>query len=312
MSSAAASPARTSALQDRAAALKASAAAYGQNTPDLLARFDPLTSSWKTSQHSLDGGLTAFSETWPRSGTMRNGIAYRLPPLARPIGGTASGLWPTPDASVAQDGENPETWLARRERVKLTANNGNGMGMPLTIAARLWPTPRAEDSEQTGGHRGKPDTLTAAARLWPTPRANDAEKRGQIANDIRSGLPAAAMHWRTPNARVKGGGRVSRPGEGQGAHSSGPSDQSLGTGAALSDAQGVGGNGLWKSGAPRFRFSLRGRDGEPVTKWWEFEPDVGRVAHGVPVRVDRLRALGNAVVPQIPEIIGRAIMAGLL
>jgi DNA (cytosine-5)-methyltransferase 1 len=41
---------------------------------------------------------------------------------------------------------------------------------------------------------------------------------------------------------------------------------------------------------------------------WLAEPCVGRVAHGVPARVDRLRALGNAVVPQIPEIIGRAIM----
>jgi DNA (cytosine-5)-methyltransferase 1 len=41
---------------------------------------------------------------------------------------------------------------------------------------------------------------------------------------------------------------------------------------------------------------------------WSFEPDVGRVAHGVPSRVDRLGALGNAVVPQIPELIGRAIM----
>lgn len=43
--------------------------------------------------------------------------------------------------------------------------------------------------------------------------------------------------------------------------------------------------------------------------WWASEPAVGRVAHGVPNRVDRLRCLGNAVVPQIPELIGRAILA---
>jgi DNA (cytosine-5)-methyltransferase 1 len=41
---------------------------------------------------------------------------------------------------------------------------------------------------------------------------------------------------------------------------------------------------------------------------WLPEPDVGRVANGVPQRVDRLKGLGNAVVPQIPELIGRAIM----
>ena len=41
--------------------------------------------------------------------------------------------------------------------------------------------------------------------------------------------------------------------------------------------------------------------------WWAVEPDVGRVAHGVSGRVDRLKQLGNAVVPQIPELIGRAI-----
>jgi DNA (cytosine-5)-methyltransferase 1 len=43
--------------------------------------------------------------------------------------------------------------------------------------------------------------------------------------------------------------------------------------------------------------------------WWLVEPDVGRVAHGVASRVDRLRSLGNALVPQIPEAIGRAIGA---
>ena len=41
---------------------------------------------------------------------------------------------------------------------------------------------------------------------------------------------------------------------------------------------------------------------------WSVEPDVGRVAHGVPARVDRLKGLGNAVVPQVVEAIGRAIM----
>ena len=44
------------------------------------------------------------------------------------------------------------------------------------------------------------------------------------------------------------------------------------------------------------------------TGFWETEPGVVRVANGVPSRVDRIRGLGNAVVPQIPEIIGRAII----
>jgi DNA (cytosine-5)-methyltransferase 1 len=55
--------------------------------------------------------------------------------------------------------------------------------------------------------------------------------------------------------------------------------------------------------------SQQARLAEPANGgWWISEPDVGRVANGVPCRVDRLRCLGNAVVPQIPEIIGRAIM----
>lgn len=41
---------------------------------------------------------------------------------------------------------------------------------------------------------------------------------------------------------------------------------------------------------------------------WSTEPAVGRVANGVPDRTHRLKALGNAVVPQIPELIGNAIL----
>lgn len=45
--------------------------------------------------------------------------------------------------------------------------------------------------------------------------------------------------------------------------------------------------------------------------WWDVEPDVGRVANGVPARVDRLRGLGNAVVPQVVEPLGRLILADM-
>ena len=34
------------------------------------------------------------------------------------------------------------------------------------------------------------------------------------------------------------------------------------------------------------------------SSWWAVEPELGRVAHGIPSRVDRLKAIGNAVVPQ--------------
>lgn len=40
---------------------------------------------------------------------------------------------------------------------------------------------------------------------------------------------------------------------------------------------------------------------------WSVEPSVGRVADGVPSRVDRLRCLGNAVVSQVAELVGRLI-----
>lgn len=38
--------------------------------------------------------------------------------------------------------------------------------------------------------------------------------------------------------------------------------------------------------------------GSPDGCWWSTEPNVGRVAHGISNRVDKLKCLGNAVVPQ--------------
>lgn len=44
-------------------------------------------------------------------------------------------------------------------------------------------------------------------------------------------------------------------------------------------------------------------------EWLAREPRVDRLADGIPAQVDRLRGIGNAVVPAIPEHIGGLIMA---
>jgi DNA (cytosine-5)-methyltransferase 1 len=41
---------------------------------------------------------------------------------------------------------------------------------------------------------------------------------------------------------------------------------------------------------------------------WLSEPDVGRVANGIPNRVDRLKGLGNAIVPQVAELVGALVV----
>lgn len=61
-----------------------------------------------------------------------------------------------------------------------------------------------------------------------------------------------------------------------------------------------------KSKKSRF-FSEPSRSGCGGERWWSVEPNVGRVANGLPNRTHRIKALGNAVVPQIPELIGLAI-----
>jgi DNA (cytosine-5)-methyltransferase 1 len=52
--------------------------------------------------------------------------------------------------------------------------------------------------------------------------------------------------------------------------------------------------------------AIRAAD-EPIDPW-TLEPDIGRVTRNIPSRVDRLRCLGNAVVPQVAEWIGHRLM----
>jgi len=132
MSSVAASPARTSVPQESAPASTEIEAAYGLKSPDLLASYDPDTSSWRTSQRCLVTGWEEFSETWPRSGMTRNGTAYQLQPLAPLTDATAFGSWPTPHG-FSKDG-------------KSNGPSGNELGRAVNRS--LWPTPNASDASK--------------------------------------------------------------------------------------------------------------------------------------------------------------------
>lgn len=139
MSSAEGSPAKTLASPAAERAWAASAVGSGPNTSVWLATFDLDTSSWRTLQLCLEGGLTAFSETWPRSGLMRSGTAYQLPPLVPLTAGIESGSWPTPnamDGSKLRLSDTPANWAAERLR---HAKLGNRKQLSLCIAARAFP-----------------------------------------------------------------------------------------------------------------------------------------------------------------------------
>ena len=68
---------------------------------------DQQPSYWRTSQPSLLGDWTVYSERWPRSGMMLSGTAYLLPTLAHRTAVTASTSWPTP---LARDYKDSGDW----------------------------------------------------------------------------------------------------------------------------------------------------------------------------------------------------------
>ena len=109
-------------------------------------------------------------------------------------------------------------------------------------------------------------------RIWIVAHANGAERRIEQQLEVSTGeRPRDQLDW-------------------------GGEDVCNSNGTRLEVRQG-------EPGYPRSQFTAPER-----TDWWLVEPSVGRVAHGIPGRVDRLRGLGNAVVPQVAEYIARRIL----
>lgn len=104
------SRARTCLRQGRALALLASVAVSGASSRASFARFDPSSSSWRTSPRSPLAVSERFSGTFPKRGTMLSGSLFEHTMSERLIFESDSSSWrgtahwPTPDASMGTGG----------------------------------------------------------------------------------------------------------------------------------------------------------------------------------------------------------------
>jgi hypothetical protein len=101
--------AKTSASQEINSALKEGRSRdSGEKCYESFARYDLMSSSWRTSQLCLDGTLAEFSETWPRAGWMQSGNVYQREPLV-PLTSVIESSWlPTPTHSDYRGGRSKE------------------------------------------------------------------------------------------------------------------------------------------------------------------------------------------------------------
>lgn len=285
MSSQADSPARTSASPAKAQESTASDPAYGVKWRGSLARFDPVSRSWKTAQHSLIEDSDECSVTWPRSGMTVDGQCYLLPTLAPRTGVSGSGLWQTP---VADDSVNR------------AAGKFNSRGEPKLSAQVLWPTPHgfSPDGRSNGPSGNELGRAVNQSLAWPTPTVNgNYNKQGLSA---KSGDGLATAVWRTPSASVIDAKSTVVKLTGRN-----PSDPQVGLADQVRAGDPSAGGSLspdWVEllmGWPKGWTSLEPIESPEIRGWGEgWEGDTPRVEVGTPNRVSRLKAIGNGQVPQ--------------
>jgi hypothetical protein len=130
--------AKTSAAQEREQELQASAPACGVTWRESLAKFDPLSRSWKIPQGSLVEGSGSCLETWPRWGMTLNGVAYQQPALGPIMSATEYGsLLPTPTCHNAKEGAYPAEYT--RKTPTLATHVGGKIHPEFTEWMMGWP-----------------------------------------------------------------------------------------------------------------------------------------------------------------------------
>lgn len=148
-------PVRTLVSQEKAQGSKAKGADSGQRWSELLAKYDPVSFLWKTSQLSLLEDLELSLETWPKWGMTRNGVAYQRQKLAQITSENAFGFCvPTPTASDGTSGSvlGKEDTYYKTSSGTTRRMTRTGWDRPLGLGrlVNMWPTPRASEYKDTG------------------------------------------------------------------------------------------------------------------------------------------------------------------
>jgi len=272
----------------------------------LLKQSDPL---FAFSKMFLGMSLWASTKcylTWKGKATQQGRSLFQLVPRTHLTEETDSGssveMWATPNTmdhlpQRSQEALEKQANTTRKGRAR--PSNLREQVNPETVEAwekaqepNMWATPRASDMKE-----GRTD----AEREGPE---NKQEQRlgvrGKPSGSGQDVAYAQSMH-------SDGSGEYTQQSEGQ---VSELGERSSEINVAHTDSEGS--QGQWREHEPISRqetgHAASYSDKEiRARKNWQPEPRVGRVAHGISNRVDRLRGLGNAIVPQISMRIGLTI-----
>ena len=183
--------AKTSVVPERELESKDKKVECGRNSQELLARYDPSTSLWRTAQCSLLEDLEQCLETWPRWGSMRNGECYQQPMLVQTTNERESGLLP-----------NNETFFHTPNTTGL--DGGSNSRKALKKRMDMWPTPTTSQARSEGMilhmrrlvENGTTTLQEAEAmvagsltpkrmKVWPTPTAHMAKEMNSPSEALR-------------------------------------------------------------------------------------------------------------------------------
>ena len=276
--------AKTSPQQERQQELTESGQECGEKWRGSFVKFDQDSCSWRTHQCSLLGDLEPISETWPRWGLMRDGECWEQQMSAHLIRETESGSLPdgetffhTPNTTGLDGGSNSRKALRKRME-KLPTPTASMMPCEGTVRIMR----KRESSDMANScHEG------IRTRSGGDGEQSDRQDRTRSHHQAGSRANVESSELGKPSNMEKEILAYSKRSRSQSRHERFPRPPT------------------------EFFASLSSRGIEDhANELWGTEPDVGRVAHGVAARVDRLKAIGNGQVPLCAAAAWTELMKG--